>query len=178
MPDNAPLFFAAGIAVLLIAAWAGWNVGGRRASKPKILPDRVWLCDNCSSFNDPTHETCYRCHQPRKVDARFIEPDPDFHVSQQLGRPKGSTILGASSPWLAGEEPLRDVWLSEHARPTEEALAESEPAPAFWSQDDDDAPLAATTGDVTLEATTDQPESADTGATVPDPPDETPSTSG
>jgi hypothetical protein len=145
MPDSPFVFFAAAIAVLLIAAWAGWQVGGRRASKPKILPDRVWLCDNCKSFNDPTHLTCYRCHQPRADDARFVEPDPDFHVTQQLGRPKGSTILGASSPWLAGEEPLRDAWLSEHARPAEQALAESEPAaPAFWTAGaDDDAPLGA-----------------------------------
>jgi len=139
VPDNPLLFLAVTAIVLGFGAWAGWNFAGRRTAKPAILPDRVWLCDACKSFNDPTHATCYRCHRPRPADARYVEPDPDFHVTQQLGRPKGSTNLGASNPWLAGEEPLRDVWLSEQARATEQAIAASDPAPAFWSGDAEDA---------------------------------------
>lgn len=135
MSGDTLLYFGAVVVVFAFAAWAGWAVAGRRASRPKLLPDRVWLCPTCSSFNDPTHQTCYRCHQPRPDDARFIAPDPEFKVDQQLGRPKGSTQLGASSPWLAGEEPLRDAWLSERARASEQALEASEPAPAFWTTD-------------------------------------------
>jgi hypothetical protein len=131
MPD-ALVFFVAATVVLLFAAWAGWNVGGRRSGKPSILPDRVWLCDACKSFNDPTHATCYRCHRPRPTDAREIVPDAEFKVDQQLGRSKTSVAWGASSPWLAAEEPLRDAWLTERARPSETALAESKPEPAFW----------------------------------------------
>jgi hypothetical protein len=153
MPD-APLFLIAASVVLLFSAWAGWNVGGRRNRKPPILPDRVWLCDACKSFNDPTHVACYRCHRPRSVDAREVEPDPEFKIDQQLGRSKSSLDWGPSSPWLAAEEPLRDAWLSERARPTEAALAASEPDPEFWieppqvlepappADDPDDAPLA------------------------------------
>lgn len=133
MPDSPLLYLVSVAVVFAICAWAGWAVAGRRASKPQILPDRVWLCAACKSFNDPTHLTCYRCHQPRPVDPTYVTPDPDFHVDQQLGRQKGSTQLGASSPWLAGEEPLRDAWLSERARATEQALQASEPAPAFWT---------------------------------------------
>lgn len=135
MPDNGLLFFVAAAIVLGFGAWAGWNVAGRRTAKPAILPDRVWLCDACKSFNDPTHATCYRCHRPRPADARYVEPDPEFHVTQQLGRTKGSTNLGASSPWLAGEEPLRDVWLTEQARAAEQAIAASDVAPAFSTED-------------------------------------------
>jgi hypothetical protein len=133
MPD-APLVYLVSVAVVFaVCAWAGWEVAGRRARKPDILPERVWLCDRCKSFNDPTHLTCYRCHEPRPVDATYVTPDPEFHVDQQLGRQKGSTQLGASSPWLAGEEPLRDAWLTERARASEQALEASEPAPAFWT---------------------------------------------
>ena len=128
MPDSPLLYLTAVALVFAIAAWAGWAIAGRRAAKPSVLPDRVWLCDGCRSFNDPTHTTCYRCHRPRPADAREVEPDPEFRVAQQLGRQKGSTQLGASgTPWLAGEEPLRDAWLADRARA-------SEPAP-----DDDDA---------------------------------------
>ena len=134
MPDDPLVYLAATAIIFALCAWAGWEVAGRRARKPDILPDRVWLCDGCKSFNDPTHLTCYACHRPRPVDARYITPDPKFHVDQQLGRRKGSTQLGASSPWLAGEEPLRDAWLSERARASEQALEGSEPAPAFWTQ--------------------------------------------
>lgn len=133
MSSDLFLYFGAVVVVFAFAAWAGWAVAGRRASTPKILPDRVWLCAACKSFNDPTHATCYRCHQPRPDDARFVVPDPEFRIDQQLGRAKGSTQLGASSPWLAGEEPLRDAWLSEQARASEQALQASEPAPAFWT---------------------------------------------
>ena len=105
MPDTI-VFLIAGIVVLLFASWAGWHVGGWRGNtKPPILPDRVWLCDACSSFNDPTHATCYRCHRPRPADAREIEPDPEFHIDQQLGRSKSSLDWGASSPWLAALQP-------------------------------------------------------------------------
>ena len=121
MPDSPLLYLTAVAVVFAVAAWAGWAIAGRRAPKPSVLPDRVWLCDGCHSFNDPTHATCYRCHRPRPIDAREVEPDPEFHVDQQLGRPKGSTQLGASSPWLAGEEPLRDAWLAERARASEPA---------------------------------------------------------
>ena len=133
MSSDLVLYFGAVVVVFAFAAWAGWAVAGRRASTPKILPDRVWLCAACKSFNDPTHATCYRCHQPRPDDAQFVVPDPEFRIDQQLGRSKGSTQLGASSPWLAGEEPLRDAWLSEQARASEQALQASEPAPAFWT---------------------------------------------
>ena len=141
MPDSPLLYLIAVAVVFAIAAWAGWAIAGRRAPKPSVLPDRVWLCDNCHSFNDPTHATCYRCHRPRPIDAREIEPDPEFRVDQQLGRPKGSTQLGASgTPWLAGEEPLRDAWLADRARASEPAPEEPppgpedvQPAPAFWT---------------------------------------------
>lgn len=142
MPDGPLLYLVSVAIVFAVCAWAGWEVAGRRARKPQILPDRVWLCDACKSFNDPTHLTCYRCHRPREVDARFVAPDPNFRVDQQLGRQKGSTDLGASSPWLAGEEPLRDEWLTERARATEQALEESEPAPAFWTDRAADSELA------------------------------------
>ena len=140
MSSDLVLYFGAVVVVFAFAAWAGWAVAGRRASTPKILPDRVWLCAACKSFNDPTHATCYRCHQPRPDDAQFVVPDPEFRIDQQLGRSKGSTQLGASSPWLAGEEPLRDAWLSEQARASEQALQASEPAPAFWTAAPDPAP--------------------------------------
>jgi hypothetical protein len=116
MPDDPLVYLVATAIVFGLCAWAGWEVAGRRARKPDILPDRVWLCDGCKSFNDPTHLTCYACHRVRPDDARYVAPDPNFHVDQQLGRQKGSTQLGASSPWLAGEEPLRDAWLTERAR--------------------------------------------------------------
>lgn len=130
MPSDALLFLALTIAVFAFAAWAGWNVAGRRERKPPILPDRVWLCETCKSFNDPTHATCYHCHRPRPIDAREVVPDPEFHIDQQLGRQKTSTQLGASSPWLAGEEPLRDAWLAEQARASELALPAAEAAAA------------------------------------------------
>jgi hypothetical protein len=133
VPDNAFAFLVIAAIVLGFGAWAGWTVGGRRRDKPAILPDRVWLCDACTSFNDPTHLSCYRCHAPRRADAREVEPDPEFHIDQHLGRSKTSVSWGASSPWLAADEPLRDAWLSERARASEQALAASEPAPAFWS---------------------------------------------
>ena len=147
MPDNALAFLVIAAVVLGFGAWAGWNFGGRHKEEPAILPDRVWLCDSCKSFNDPTHLTCYRCHQPRRTDAREVVPDAEFHVDQHLGRSKTSVSWGASSPWLAAEEPLRDAWLSERARASEQALAESEAAPAFWSDgapptDAADAPQA------------------------------------
>jgi hypothetical protein len=144
MPDSPLLYLIAVAVVFAVAAWAGWAIAGRRPPKPSVLPDRVWLCEGCQSFNDPTHVTCYRCHRPRPIDARYVEPDPEFHVDQQLGRPKGSTQLGASNPWLAGEEPLRDAWLAERARASEPASEPApdraapapedvQPAPAFWT---------------------------------------------
>ena len=161
MPDNAVAFLVVATIVLGFGAWAGWNFGGRRNEKPAILPDRFWLCDSCKSFNDPTHLTCYRCHEPRRADAREIEPDPEFHVDQHFGRSKTSVSWGASGPWLAAEEPLRDAWLSERARASEQALADSEPAPAFWSDQ----------GSPTDPSTTDRP-----GAepSAPDDPDDQP----
>lgn len=158
MPDNAVAFLVVATIVLGFGAWAGWNFGGRRNEKPAILPDRVWLCDACKSFNDPTHLTCYRCHRPRRADAREVEPDPEFHIDQQLGRSKTSISWGASSPWLAAEEPLRDAWLSERARASEQALAESEPAPAFWSDPASDVDPS-TTGEPAAEvAAADDPD--------------------
>jgi len=147
MPDTV-VFLIVGVVVLLFASWAGWHVGGWRGkTKPPILPDRVWLCDACKSFNDPTHATCYRCHQPRPADAREIEPDPDFHIDQQLGRSKSSLDWGASSPWPAAEEPLRDAWLSERGRPTEAARAAAPATDAAPPTDPDDAPLASSRAD-------------------------------
>lgn len=175
MPDTI-VFLIAGIVVLLFASWAGWHVGGWRGNtQPPILPDRVWLCDACSSFNDPTHATCYRCHRPRPADAREIEPDPEFHIDQQLGRSKSSLDWGASSPWLAAEEPLRDAWLSERARPTEAALAELPPDPAFWKgpPPDVDAPDAdtAVTDAPGPAATRGDPDDAPLASSVDDPVD-------
>jgi hypothetical protein len=161
MPDNAFVFFILAAIVLGFGAWAGWSFGGRRQDKPAILPDRVWLCDSCKSFNDPTHLTCYRCHQPRRADAREIEPDAEFHVDQHLGRSKTSVSWGPSSPWLAAEEPLRDAWLSERAHASEQALADSEPAPALWSDRDSPADPS----------TTDQPAAE---PPAPDDPDDQP----
>jgi hypothetical protein len=140
MPD-APTFIIAAIVVLLFASWAGWTFGGwrRHTAKPTILPDRVWLCDVCKSFNDPTHLTCYRCHRPRAADAREIEPDPEFKVDQQLGRAKSSLDWGASGPWLAADEPLRDAWLAERAR-TDEAAHAGDAAPAEDEKDPGEPP--------------------------------------
>lgn len=154
MPDNPIIYVVIAAIVLGFGAWAGWNFGGRHHEEPAILPDRVWLCDSCNSFNDPTHLTCYRCHEPRRADAREVEPDPEFHIDQHLGRSKTSVSWGASSPWLAAEEPLRDAWLSERARASEQALADSEPAPAFWSDP----------------GTPPDPGSADDPASAPSPP--------
>lgn len=140
MPGDALLFLVLMIVVFVLAAWAGWSVAARRERKPPILPDRVWLCEACKSFNDPTHATCYRCHRPRPIDAREVVPDPEFHIDQQLGRTKGSTNLGASSPWLASEEPLRDAWLTERAGATKLAA----PPPDDPSPTTDDP--GATTG--------------------------------
>ena len=103
MPSDPLVWLTAVAVVFAVAAWAGWAVAGRRAPKPFVPPDRVWLCEGCRSFNDPTHTTCYRCHLPRPPGAREIEPDPEFRVDQQLGVTRGSTQLGASAPWLAGE---------------------------------------------------------------------------
>ena len=134
MPDGPLLYFVSVAIVFAVCAWAGWEVAGRRARKPQILPDRVWLCDGLQVVQRPDPPTCYRCHRrARSMPASWC-PIPSFRVDQQLGRPKGSTDLGASSPWLAGEEPLRDAWLSERARATEQALQASEPAPAFWTE--------------------------------------------
>ncbi len=131
MPDDPLVSFIVGSIVLAIAAWAGWSVGGwrrgRRDDRHQVVPAQVWLCDGCHSFNDPTHETCYRCHHPRPADARVVEPDPEFHLDQQLGRSKTSVSWGASSPWLAADEPLRDAWLA--ARAAEGAPAASEAGP-------------------------------------------------
>lgn len=158
MPDNALAFFIIAAIVLGFGAWAGWNFGGRRNEKPAILPDRVWLCDNCTSFNDPTHLTCYRCHESRRADAREVEPDPEFHIDQHLGRSKTSVSWGASSPWLAAEEPLRDAWLSERARASEQALADSEPAPAFWSDPGEAGETTTTSAPAAEPSTPDDPD--------------------
>jgi hypothetical protein len=173
MPDNAIAFFILAAIVLGFGAWAGWNFGGRRNEKPAILPDRVWLCDSCKSFNDPTHLACYRCHAPRRADAREIEPDPEFHVDQHLGRSKTSVSWGASSPWLAAEEPLRDAWLSERARASEQALADSEPAPAFWSDPGETAETTTTGEPVAEPATPDDPDDRPLASwnEAPDPPE-------
>ena len=56
-----------------------------------------------------------------------MEPDPEFHLDQQLGRSKTSVSWGASSPWLAADEPLRDAWLA--ARAAEGAPVASEAGP-------------------------------------------------
>ena len=112
MPDGPLVYLVSVTVVFAIAAWAGWAVAARRAAKPTMPPDRVWLCDGCQSFNDPTHDTCYRCHRRRPLDAREIQPDAAFHVDQQLGGTRTSTQLGSSSAWLAGDEPLRDAWLA------------------------------------------------------------------
>ncbi len=142
MTDDVFLYFGSVVVVFAVAAWAGWAVAGRRAPKPQVLPDHVWLCESCTSFNDPTHLTCYRCHRPRAVDAREVEPDPDFKIDQQLGRSKSSLDWGASSPWLAADEPLRDAWLAERARSIE-APAGSEPTVATPSgEPPDDSPEA------------------------------------
>ncbi len=119
MPSDPLVYLVVGSIVLAFAAWAGWSVGGWRRDRRHILPDQVWLCEGCHSFNDPTHETCYRCHRERADDARVVEPDPEFHLDQQLGNTKTSVSWGASSPWLAADEPLRDTWLAERARPAE-----------------------------------------------------------
>ena len=133
MPDDPLISIIVGAIFLAFAAWAGWNVGGwrrgRRDDRHAVVPAQVWLCDGCHSFNDPTNETCYRCHRPRAADARVVEPDPEFHLDQQLGRTKTSVSWGASNPWLAADEPLRDAWLAERARTTEAAPAGSEPGP-------------------------------------------------
>lgn len=128
MSNDALVFLVALTVVFLACAWAGWHVAARRERKPPVMPDRVWLCDACRSFNDPTHLTCYRCHRPRPVEAREVVPDPEFRVDQQLGSQRTSTQLGASRPWLAGEEPLRDAWLAGRAEATEPAPTDPTPA--------------------------------------------------
>ena len=149
------VFVVVGAIILGFAAWAGWNVGGWRRDRSHVLPDQVWLCDGCHSFNDPTHLTCYACHRPRRLDARVVEPDPEFHLDQQLGRSKTSVSWGASSPWLAGEEPLRDAWLAERARESEAALAGSAPDPAFWTEPPQSVPPESVTSEP--ESSSDEP---------------------
>ena len=110
------------------------------------MPDRVWLCDACRSFNDPTHLTCYRCHRPRPVEAREIVPDPEFRVDQQLGSQRTSTQIGASSrPWLAGEEPLRDAWLAGRAEASKSSAPPAAP-PDAPAAGDDSSPRSPDTG--------------------------------
>ncbi len=129
MPDDPLLYLVLASIVLGLGAWAGWNVGARRRRTPPPLPDEVWLCDGCRSFNDPVRESCYHCHRPRAGDARVVVPDPEFHLDQQLGRAKTSISWGRSSPWLGAEEPLRDAWLAEQARASELARPGPEAGP-------------------------------------------------
>jgi hypothetical protein len=140
MPDDPLVFLALTVIVFAVAAWAGWTVAARRDRTPPALPDTVWLCEACRSYNDPTHLTCYRCHRARPIDAREVVPDRHFHVAQQLGRRKDSTQLGASRPWLAGEEPLRDAWLTGRDRSDEPAPPPAEPGPAASAPDGTDGP--------------------------------------
>jgi len=114
VPDSPILFLVIGGLVLLFGAWAGWTVGARRARKPKPLPDRLWLCDACHSFNEPERAACYACHRPRPVDARSVVPDTEFQVDQRFGRAKGGGGRGSTRPWLGAAEPLRDAWLAAH----------------------------------------------------------------
>jgi len=126
--NDALVFLVALTVVFLVCAWAGWNIAARRERKPPVMPDRVWLCDACRSFNDPTHLTCYRCHRPRPVEAREIVPDPEFRIDQRLGSQRTSTQLGASRPWLASEEPLRDAWLAGRAGAAEPSGGSGSPS--------------------------------------------------
>lgn len=117
MPESPIVYLLLAGLVLLICASAGWNFGGRRKKKRRILPDHVWLCPSCTSFNDPAQDACYHCRRPRPADARFVVPDAEFHIEQRFGPAKGAGGRGASSPWLGADEPLRDAWLAGH--PTE-----------------------------------------------------------
>lgn len=96
MPDSPILFLVLGGLILGFGAWAGWTVGARRARKPNPLPDRLWLCDACHSFNEPEREVCYGCHRPRAMDARSVVPDAEFHIDQRFGRASDGAGWGSS----------------------------------------------------------------------------------
>jgi hypothetical protein len=109
---NPLLFLVVGGLVLGLGAYAGWSIGARRVRKPAALPDRLWLCDACRSFNEPEREVCYRCHRERAIDARSVVPDATFHVDQRFGQVKGGDGRGASRPWLGSDDPILDRWRS------------------------------------------------------------------
>lgn len=139
MPDSPILFLVIGGLVLGFGAWAGWSAGARRARKPKPLPDRLWLCDACHSFNEPERAACYACHRPRPMGARSVVPDAEFHVDQRFGRAKDGGGRGSTRLWLGADEPLRDAWLAAHPGPEPaEPPAGEAPAPA----DDDPTRVA------------------------------------
>lgn len=115
MPDSPIVYLLLAGLVSAFGAWAGWNFGGRRKrKKQRVLPDLVWLCPSCSSFNDPPHEACYHCRRRRPADAQFVVPDAEFHIEQRFGPTNGDGDRGASKPWLGAEEPLRDASLAGH----------------------------------------------------------------
>jgi len=115
MTDGPVLFLLLGGLILGFGAWAGWTVGAwRRARRPETLPDRLWLCDACHSFNDPEREACYSCHRARPPEARSVAPDAEFRVDQHFARAKDGGGRGMSRPWLGADEPLRDAWLAAH----------------------------------------------------------------
>jgi hypothetical protein len=85
--DNLILYLVFGGFALGVGAWAGWTLGARRARRPRsLVPDRLWLCDACHSFNEPEREACYGCRRSRPADARSVVPDAEFHIDQRFGR--------------------------------------------------------------------------------------------
>jgi len=114
MTDGPVLFLLLGGLILGFGAWAGWTVGARRARRPQPVPDQVWLCDACHSFNEPERGACYACHRARPAEAPTVVPDAEFRLDQQFGRVKDGGGRGASRPWLGGDEPLRDSGPATH----------------------------------------------------------------
>ncbi len=144
MTDSPILFFVIAGLVLGFGAWAGWAVGAHRtrgARRPKPLPDRLWLCDHCQSFNEPEREACYACHRPRPADARSVAPDAEFRIDQRFGRAKDGGGRGSTRPWLGADEPLRDAWLAAHPG-TEPAVPANDEAPPMAAEAHEIPPAA------------------------------------
>ncbi len=106
MPDSPTLFLVIGGLILGLGALAGWTAGARRARKRRPIPDRLWLCDACHSFNEPKRDVCYGCRRPRPVGALSVVPDADFRIAQRFGRTIDGGGRGSSRPWLGADEPL------------------------------------------------------------------------
>lgn len=77
------------VAFLMGMSYAGWMLGGvRRRRGRKPLPADWWICESCTSVNEPDRATCYHCGRPPTPDARRLPTAPEFHIDQRFGSQK------------------------------------------------------------------------------------------